>query len=471
MDGSDLLLAWSAGGFALGFALAWLWRGGRERASGKRGEDLLTAFAPREELATARAALAEQQRRGENLRSELTAACTQADHLADELARTQGALEVAHAQERRQQDLRHQAEREATELRGELRRLGERLTERQAEFDRLRAQSRDEFASVSADLLRVSGETLRAEHERALRQLLDPVRAKLRDFEEQVDRKFSDEARDKATLRAQIEQLTSLNRDLSREAQQLTLALKGDSKAQGDWGELCLEGLLEAAGLVAGTHFDTQVTIRADSGRQQRPDCIVRLPQERCLVVDAKVSLTAYERFCASATDEEGAEHLRAHVLSLRTHIRQLAGKRYQDLYQVRCPDYVLLFVPVEPAFIAAVRERPALFTEALEQGVVLVSPSTLLATMRTVAYIWQQDDQAANAQAIAEVGRKLYDKLCGFVDDMEAVGLQLDRARGSYDAAMDKLCRSPKRGTTLVARANELKSLGVASKRVLDQA
>ena len=351
--------------------------------------------------------------------------------------------------------------------------LTARLADQKAEFDQLRASARDEFINLSNKLLKDSGEHLRAAHSEGLEQLLKPVRVKLTEFQETVERKFTDEGKDKAVLRTQIEQLTTLNQDLSREARQLTQALKGDTKTQGDWGEQRLQGLLEAAGLVEGTHFDTQAhfTLNLAEGQpKQRPDCIVHLPQRRCLVIDAKVSLTAYERFCGSETDLDTKLHLKQHVQSLRTHITGLSAKRYQDIYQIDCPDYVLMFVPLEPAFITAVRERGSLFTEALEANVVLVSPSTLLATMRTVSYIWQQEDQRENAQHIAEVGRKLYDKFVGFVDDMESVGKQLSGAQTAYDAAMNKLSRSPKTSTTLVARANELRALGVAGKRLLTE-
>ena len=365
----------------------------------------------------------------------------------------------------------HEAERTVTACKIELQHSRQRLHEQVAEFERLRSQSREEFANVSSQLLANNSKALRDQHQQSLQVLLDPVRTKLAEFQQQVDHKFSEESKDKASLKAQIEQLTALNQSLSQEARQLTLALKGDSKVQGDWGELQLERLLEAAGLRAETHFSTQSSFKAADGRQQRPDCIVHLPGNRCIIVDSKVSLTAYERCCASEDEQLAAEALKAHVVSLRQHMRGLSAKQYQDLYQIHCPDYVLMFVPLEPAFIAAVRERPQLFTEALEAKVVLVSPSTLLATMRTVAYIWQQDDQRENANKIAEVGRKLYDKFVGFVEDMDRVGVQLDRARDAYDGAMNKLSRSPKRASTLLARAQELKELGVTSSRELSAA
>ncbi len=369
----------------------------------------------------------------------------------------------------RQQSRYETTAKEATEYKAQLEALRERLAQQREEFAALRLHAREEFANLSQNLLKRSSADLREVHELGLRQLLDPVRTKLQEFQQTVEQKFVEEGKDKSALRVQIEQLTALNQGLSHEARQLTKALKGDAKTQGDWGEHRLERLLEAAGLQAGTHFDTQLSfVGGDQARQQRPDCIVKLPQDRCIIIDAKVSLTAYEQFCGSETDEEAGLHLRAHVNSVRSHIKGLSAKRYQDLHQVTCPDYVLLFVPLEPAFIAAVRERGSLFTEALDAQVVLVCPSTLLATMRTVSHIWQQEDQRQNAQAIAEVGRKLYDKFVGFVEDMNAVGKQLEGARGSYESAMNKLSRSPRPGTTLVAQANKLRKLGVEGKVLL---
>ena len=450
-------------GVLLGALLFWLATRG-----GASARTLQTRYVARVDYDTATGQRDALQQQLASTRAELQGAYTHADDVSAQLATRQSDLAVAQRAYEAATEARMRAEAAAAAAQAEVSSLRERLEQQLQQFERMQRAGKEEFANVSHALLQRSGAALREEHARALQQLLDPVRVKLNEFQQQVDRKFSEESKDKASLKAQIEHLTSLNRDLSHEAQQLTLALKGDSKTQGDWGELQLERLLEAAGLQAETHYDTQLSFRAADGRQQRPDCLVRLPRGRCIVVDSKVSLTAYERYCAMADSPEGKPHLAAHVQSLRTHIRQLAAKRYQDLYQIDTPDYVMLFVPLEPAFISAVRERGALFTEALEAGVVLVSPSTLLATMRTVAYIWQQEDQQANAQEIAAVGRKLYEKFCGFVDDMESVGTQLDRARDSYDKAMDKLSRSPKRGTTLVARANELKALGVGSKRTL---
>jgi len=451
-------------GLLIGALLVWLWV--REWVS---PQELQQAFIDRAQFDTLGLELSTAKQGLKTLEAELAGANVQADLLAQQTETLQKDISLAqekiqHAQRAEQSALSIKAT-----LQAELQHAQLRLDQQQSDFKRLHEQSREEFANLSTKLLQSSGTALREEHTRSLKTLLDPVRTKLLEFQEQVDRKFTEESKDKAALKVQIEHLTALNQDLSREAKQLTQALKGDSKTQGDWGELQLERLLEAAGLQAGTHFSTQGSFKNESGRQQRPDCLIHLPGERCLVVDSKVSLTAYERFCGSELEEDQARHLRDHVLSLRAHVKQLSAKRYHELYQINCPDYVLLFVPLEPAFILAAKQYPKLFTDALAANVVLVSPSTLLATMRTVSYIWQQEDQRENALQIAEVGRKLYDKFVGFVEDMNGIGQQLDRAQESYSKAMNKLSRSPKQATTLISHARELKALGVSTSKELD--
>jgi len=446
-------------GLLSGILLFRLWA--KEWASPSR---LRSTYIEKSQYAVIEAQLATANALTQELHVELGGANVQSDLLAQQVADLQSELKHTRAKLNQAQ----QAELSAC---SSLEHIQARLEQQQSDFKQLHQQSREEFANLSNKLLKTSGTALYEEHTRSLKSLLDPVRTKLHEFQEQVDRKFSEESKDKAALKTQIEHLTSLNQDLSREAKQLTKALKGDSKTQGDWGELQLERLLEAAGLQANTHFSTQGTFRNEFGNQQRPDCLIHLPGNRCLIVDSKVSLTAYERFCGSEIEQDRLQHLRDHIVSLRTHVKQLSAKRYQDLYQVNCPDYVLLFVPVEPAFILGAKEHPNLFTEALAANVVLVSPSTLLATMRTVSYIWQQEDQRENAQQIAEVGRKLYDKFVGFVEDMNSVGIQLDRAQESYGKAMNKLSRSPKQSTTLISQAKELKHLGVSSSKELNAA
>jgi len=444
-------------GLPLGILLLWLWV--REWISPNQ---LQQAYVPQAQVSDLEDRLFDSEKNLQELYAELAGANVQTDLLAQQVSD----LQVEQKQHREQLMLALQAEQAASQ---DLEHLQARLSQQQTDFKQLHQQSREEFTNLSNKLLKTNSAALHEEHMRSLKNLLDPVRTKLHEFQEQVDRKFSEESKDKAALKTQIEHLTTLNQDLSKEAKQLTQALKGDSKTQGDWGELQLERLLEAAGLQTGTHFTTQGSFRNEFGQHQRPDCLIHLPGDRCLIVDSKVSLTAYERFCGSEIEQDRALHLKNHVLSLRTHVKQLSAKRYHDLYQINCPDYVLLFVPLEPAFILAAKEYPSLFTDALSANVVLVSPSTLLATMRTVSYIWQQEDQRENAQQIAEVGKKLYDKFVGFVEDMNGVGQQLDRAQESYSKAMNKLSRSPKQATTLISHARELKALGVSTNKEID--
>ena len=306
------------------------------------------------------------------------------------------------------------------------------------------------------------------QNELQLQQVLQPLRAHIKDFKEEIERKFVEDVRDKTALKEQIIQLAELNQQLSRDAVQLASALKGDSKKQGDWGELQLELILEKAGLQRDLHFYAQPNYKDDDGRDKRPDFVVKLPGDKHLIVDSKVSLTAYERFCSSEDKAERKQYLNAHVGSMRQHLRDLESKRYPHLRELHSPDYLLLYVPIEPAFALALRHDPKLFTEALDRNIVIVTNATLLATLRTVGYIWTQDKQQQSVLDIARESGKLYDKFVGFVEDLRDVGRRLDQAQSSYESAFRKLKTSKKRRDTLIGRAEHIRSLGAkAAKRL----
>ncbi|MEO1623830.1 MAG: DNA recombination protein RmuC, partial [Bacteroidota bacterium] len=266
----------------------------------------------------------------------------------------------------------------------------------------------------------------------------------------------------------EIEQLRHLNLQLSQDANNLVSALKGESKTQGDWGEIQLETLLEKAGLHKGIHYQTQLSFRDSNGRQKRPDCIINLPEGKHLVIDSKVSLVAYERYYNCEDEQERLQHLKAHTESLRQHIKDLSSKNYQQLYQIHSPDYLLLFVPIEPAFSLALATDHRLFLDALDKNIVVVTTSTLLATMRTVSFIWKQEKQKKSVLEIARQSGMLYDKFVKFVEDLQAIGQKLDSARLSYDAAMHKLREGRRHGDTLIGRAQKIKELGAKASRSL---
>ena len=267
------------------------------------------------------------------------------------------------------------------------------------------------------------------------------------------------ESKDRSALAQQVTSLLEMNQRLAAEAKDLTQALKGSSKTQGDWGEVVLERILEAAGLRRDHEYTMQETIAREDATRARPDVILHLPGNRKLVVDAKVSLLDYGTFC-STTDEALRKHAAArHCASLREHIRDLAARNYHRLPGLETLDFVILFVPIEPAFLLALETDSHLWVDAWEKNILLVSPSTLLFVVRTVAHLWKQEEQVRNVQQIAERGAELYDKFAGFVDDLSRLGARIEQTRTAYDAAFDKLTRG--RGN-LVRQVEMLRSLGV---------
>lgn len=330
------------------------------------------------------------------------------------------------------------------------------------------ARARKEFELLANRVLEEKTQKFTVQNQAQLDQILAPLRDKIKSFEQGIQQRFVEETRDRVSLKKEIEQLRSLNQQLSEDANNLAAALKGDNKTQGDWGEFQLELLLEKAGLTKGIHYIAQPSFSDANGHQKRPDFIINLPEGKQLILDAKVSLKAYDRLCQADRKEDRQRHLKAHLASLRQHTKILASKRYEQLYQINTPDYLLLFVPIEPALVVAVQEDSQLFSDALEQNIVIVSTSTLLATLRTVSFIWKQERQKRNVLEIARQSGLLYDKFCGFVEDLQQIGQRLEQTQQAYGAAMNKLVRSPKRGDTLVGRAERIRELGARTRKRL---
>ncbi|MAT53759.1 MAG: DNA recombination protein RmuC [Saprospirales bacterium] len=353
------------------------------------------------------------------------------------------------------------AERELAARKSDLRHMQEKLDTWELQMAELQKQSKLEFENLANRILEEKSKKFTNENQKQLNDILNPLRERIREFGQDIEKRFSEEAKDVVSLKKEIEHLKELNQQVSSDARNLALALKGDSKTQGDWGEMQLERLLEAAGLQKGIHFATQDTYKTDDGKNVRPDFIIHLPEGKNLVIDCKVSLTAYERYFNEEDENKKAKHLLTHLDSLRKHVKGLAAKNYQQLYQINSPDYVLLFVPIEPAFITAVQNDLGLFQFGLDNNIVLVSPSTLLATMRTVSFIWKQDDQRKNVDKIARESGKLYDKLVAFIEDLKELGQRMDQAQRAYTAAMNKLNNSSRFGDTVVGRAQRIKDLG----------
>ena len=297
----------------------------------------------------------------------------------------------------------------------------------------------------------------------SLENLLSPLKEQLEGFKKQVNDNFTQESRERHTLVHQINSLKQLNEQMAKEAINLTQALKGDNKAQGNWGEVVLARVLSDSGLREGHEYQTQVSLENEDGKRYQPDVVVHLPQQKDVVVDAKMSLVAYERFFNADTIAERELAMSEHVASIRAHMRGLSRKDYHQLHGIQSLDYVLMFIPVEPAFQAAIEADPALIRDAMDLNIMLVSPTTLLVALRTINNLWRNERQNQNAKEIAERAGKLYDKLRLFVTDMEAMGQSLEKANQSYQGAMNKLATG--RGN-VIRQAESFKKLGVEVKR-----
>lgn len=359
----------------------------------------------------------------------------------------------------------------------ELRMLGKRLAaqeqiiinlEQQKEaLEQMENRVQKEFENLANRLLEEKSQKFSTQNQTQLHNILLPLQEKIKSFENSINQKFIEETRDRVSLKKEIEHLRELNQQLSNDANNLASALKGDNKTQGDWGEIQLELLLEKAGLTKDIHYLVQPNY-TENGQQKRPDFVINLPEKKQLIIDSKVSLKAYDQFCQEEEDKAAKKHLKAHLDSIRQHIKGLSKKNYQELYEINSPDYLLLFVPIEPAFTLAIQEDQLLFLDALEKNIVIVSPSTLLATMRTVSFIWKQEKQKNSVIEIARQSGMLYDKFCNFVDDLKTIGQRLDQANGAYASAMNKLVDSKKFGDTLIGRAERIKALGARTTKHL---
>ncbi len=379
----------------------------------------------------------------------------------DEIAALKSAEQRLHEENR---DLTARVERLDAELKSERQRGEEKLTLlRQAE-----AQLTQQFKVLASDILEQNGKRLVAQQRESLGSVIDPLREQIDGFRKKVEETYEQEARERHSLKDQIELLRQSNARISEEADNLVAALKGNAKARGNWGEMMLEKVLESSGLIKGVNYQTQVTTHNDEGKRLLPDVVVNLPENRHIVIDAKVSLIAYDRYVAAEDETARIRALDEHVAAMNQHIKELSGKEYQRYGTGEQLDFVLMFVPVEPAFMAATIHDPTLFQRAWAKNIVIVSPSTLLAMLRTIATIWRQEEQQRNAEQIAQRGAELYRKLHGFVTDLERVGVKLEEATRAYDSAHKRLATG--RGN-VIRQAEMLKELGVAPGKSLPEA
>ncbi|MUK67838.1 DNA recombination protein RmuC [Aliivibrio fischeri] len=356
--------------------------------------------------------------------------------------------------ELREQEARNEEERKASQEKIEL-------------LERAEERLKQQFENLANQLFEQKTKTVDEQNKVSLEGLLSPLKEQLEGFKKQVNDSFGFEAKERHTLVHEIRSLQQLNERMTQEAVNLTNALKGDNKQQGNWGEVVLSRVLKESGLREGHEYDTQVSMDDEDGKRFYPDVIVHLPDEKDVVVDSKMTLVAYERFFNSEDFNQKEHALDEHLMAIRAHLRGLSKKDYHKLNGLRSLDYVLMFIPVEPAFQVAIEADPSLISDAMEQNIIIVSPTTLLVALRTISNLWRNERQNQNAKIIAERASKLYDKMRLFVDDMEAVGGALDKANQSYQGAMNKLASG--RGN-LIRQAESFKELGVEVKRDINR-
>lgn len=338
----------------------------------------------------------------------------------------------------------------------------EKIASQKIEIDNLHHKLSKEFESIANRILHENTNQLSKINNERLGLTLKPLGEKIKAFEEKIEQN----GKEREGLKEQIKLLHDLNKNMAQEAKNLTKALKGDSKQQGNWGEMILEKILEDSGLVKGKEYKLEHTTYNQEGVKIRPDAIINLPDRKHVVVDSKVSLTAYEQLVNAENEHERDIFMRRHVDSVKNHIKQLSEKSYQTSVDLNTPDFVLLFMPIEASFSVALQASPDIFTFAWEKRIVLVSPTTLLATLRTIASIWKQERQTKNAIEIARQSGAMYDKFVAFVEDLKKIGVQLHHTQKSYDLAFNKLTDGK---GTLISRAEKLKELGARTSKDLD--
>ncbi len=354
---------------------------------------------------------------------------------------------------------------QVTQSHSELVHLRERMKEQQGELEKLQDKFSIQFENLANKILEQKTEKFTLLNKENISRILDPLQEKIRQFEEKVEKNASDFTRRNAELDKQLQLLNQQNIKISEEATNLTRALKGDHQKQGSWGEIILERVLERSGLHKDQEYFVQHSFTSEEGRKLRPDVIISLPGNRKLIIDSKVSLNAYDRYCGEEDKEVQAVCLKEHLRAIRDRVNELSKKDYQLIYEVESPDFVLLFVPIEAAFAVASREYPALYSEAFEKNIIIVTPTTLLAVLRTIDSMWQSEKQKQNAIEIATQAGRLYDSFTGLTEELLKVGRQMTALQNSYDGAMKKLTGKG----NLATRVEKLKKLGAKASKEID--
>tara|TARA_B110000908_G_scaffold137_1_gene199 strand:+ start:13078 stop:14403 length:1326 start_codon:yes stop_codon:yes gene_type:complete len=349
----------------------------------------------------------------------------------------------------------------------DLRNLQQKLDENKEEVTKLQEKFTTEFENLANKIFEDKSTKFTAQNKENIQTILNPLQEKIKGFEDKVDKTHKESIDYHAALRQQIVGLKEMNLQMSKETINLTKALKGDNKTQGNWGELVLERVLEKSGLEKDREYFVQQSFTNDDGKRVLPDVVIHLPDNKKMIVDSKVSLTAYEQFVNSDDEHDKAQFLKEHINSLKRHVEQLSEKKYEDIYKIESPDFVLLFIPIEPAFAVAINSDNFLYNKAFEKNIVIVTPSTLLATLRTIDTMWNNEKQQKNALEIARQAGSLYDKFHGLLTDLIGIGKKIDASKIDYNAAMNKLVEG---NGNLIISVEKLKKMGAKAKKALPE-
>jgi DNA recombination protein RmuC len=397
------------------------------------------------------AGLEDSRRQAETLNAAKSAAEERSRIMEERLQLLQAEMK---AREDQIVELNSNLSRKVTENEG----LNEKMFSLKKETEQLQEIFRNEFKNLANEILEEKTRKFTEQNKTKLEEILKPLGEKIRDFEKKVEDTYDKESKQRFSLEKEIKNLAELNQQISKEASNLTHALKGQTKTQGNWGEIILESILEKSGLVCDREYFIQPSYTNEHGKRLQPDVVIKYPGDRSLVVDSKVSLLAYERYASSENREDQEKALKEHLLSVRNHINDLSGKSYQDLYQLKSLDFVLLFMPVEPAYLIAMQAEPDIWSYAYERRVLLISPTNLIAALRMISNLWRVEYQNKNAIEIARQSADLLAKFVGFVEDLQDVGKKLEATRESYDASMNKLTTGK---GNLIRRTEKIKELG----------
>jgi DNA recombination protein RmuC len=345
--------------------------------------------------------------------------------------------------------------------------LQEKLSDQKGELEKLQEKFTKEFENLANRIFEEKSTKFTEQNKTNLDQILKPLNEKLKDFEKKVEETYDKESKERFSLVNEIKGLQELNLQMSKDATDLTNALKGDSKTMGNWGEVILESILEKSGLVKDREYFVQESHPTGDGKRLQPDIIVKLPEDKNIIIDSKVSLVAYDKFCSSEDEKEREKELNKLVISIRNHINELSQKNYQNIYELEGLDFVIMFVPIEPAYNLAAQKNWAIFSEAPEKNIIILSPSNLLIALRTIAFLWRREFQNRNALKIAKQSGDLLDKFKAFVDDLISVGKNLQATKDNYDKAMNKLVEGK---GNLISRSEKIRELGAKTSKSLPQ-